>query len=597
MFESEIDFKVEHNHLLPETVSKAFAETYKLISHRTILHWEEHCTECMYPHCYSTCSLFSERPDGNCRQFVNGMVRVPFGNSTYSYLIKINFKKWGKLFTEGNQHLFSLRFSSFIEKIHLLYSLILNRLSLPDRAKKILLGKSISLKRKLFRLLRNFNWKSEVFLVECYNPHSENISVNITIRHQKDPTVLPFQYLAEIKSGYNRELISVQDIEKKISLDNPFKIEIIPNNIKETSHLFFGCIDFVIGKFNEAPGQSLKKIKCIVWDLDNTLWDGVLIEDGIDKLDLKKNVKDVLIALDKRGILNSIASKNNPADAIEVLKKFQIYEYFLKPQISWEPKSKGIASIAAELNIGIDSILFVDDQPFEREEVKSAYPNIRIMDAKNLDEILDLPETKVPVTEESMRRRIMYKEQEGRKKAQIDFDGDYHYFLKSCSLKLYIESLNDDNVRRVYELAQRTNQMNFSGNRYEMEQLLQIKGNEKFDTYVIKCEDKFGDYGIVGFGLVNNVESRLIDLMFSCRIQSKYVEHAFLLHLLKKRFSVHKRDFLANYKKTEKNKISGKVFDELGFIECGVEDRTTILKYPFTEHLEEQSIIKIFELK
>src|SRR5262249_17386603 len=138
--------------------------------------------------------------------------------------------------------------------------------------------------------------------------------------------------------------------------------------------------------------------------------------------------------------------------------------------------------------------------------------------------------------------------------------GDYQSFLKDCRMEARLNRLNTSNLKRVYELAQRTNQLNFSGTRYLESQLAEIMRSDFFGTYVIDCQDRFGSYGIVGFAVVDQREPRLLDLMFSCRVQSKRVEHAILTFLLKRYISDSHRDFFANYRKTPKNAPGGRVF-------------------------------------
>ena len=121
-----------------------------------------------------------------------------------------------------------------------------------------------------------------------------------------------------------------------------------------------------------------KKIKCVVWDLDNTIWEGVLLEN--EHVQLKNNVQGILDELDKRGILLSIASKNIQDKACHKLKEFGILDYFIYPQINWNTKSSSIKKIAASINIGLDTIAFVDDQPFELEEVGFTLPEVYLID-------------------------------------------------------------------------------------------------------------------------------------------------------------------------------------------------------------------------
>ena len=113
--------------------------------------------------------------------------------------------------------------------------------------------------------------------------------------------------------------------------------------------------------------EAEQAVKCLVWDLDHTLWDGILLEDS--QVVLRPEVPAIIRTLDERGILHSIASRNDPAMAMDKLQQFGLADYFLWPQINWNPKSESIKTISERLSLGLDSFAFVDDQPFEREEV------------------------------------------------------------------------------------------------------------------------------------------------------------------------------------------------------------------------------------
>jgi FkbH-like protein len=150
-----------------------------------------------------------------------------------------------------------------------------------------------------------------------------------------------------------------------------------------------------------------KKIKCVVWDLDNTLWDGVLLEDKCVKL--KNNVVDIIKALDERGILNSIASKNDYDLAMDKLKEFHMDKYFIYPKINWNVKSESIRSIAEEINIGIDTFAFIDDQDYELAEVSYAFPQVLCLNVSCLHSILNMNEfTPEFITQDTRMRREMY---------------------------------------------------------------------------------------------------------------------------------------------------------------------------------------------
>lgn len=318
-----------------------------------------------------------------------------------------------------------------------------------------------------------------------------------------------------------------------------------------------------------------------------------MIEDGPERVRLKPGIVELLQQLDARGVMISAASKNNPEDALSALRRFGIEEYFLFPQISWEPKSQGVQRIATSLNVGLDSLLFVDDSPFEREEVASACPEVMLLDAMEYRNIITRPDCQLPVTEESRNRRLFYREQEQRQSAQKDFSGDYMVFLRNCDMRLTIRPLTGETLERVHELTQRTNQMNFSGNRYSRDQLQAFLKMPGIDTYVLECEDRFGSYGTIGFCLMNRSEARMTDLMFSCRIQSKRVEHEFVSYLIRKYREAGAPALLVDYRKTKKNAGPGKVFDDLGFHVLGEVNGITSLAFSASTPLVDDDIIRI----
>ena len=209
------------------------------------------------------------------------------------------------------------------------------------------------------------------------------------MRANDEHSMMPFQKLINLTPGFHRIRVPLEEIAAFIDLQQPFGIDLIPNDeapneeANETT-LYFGLMEFVT-ELAECPkaDQTEKKVKCVVWDLDNTLWEGVLVEDGAERLRLKRDIAVTIQTLDQRGILQSLASKNNAEDALQVIRKFQLEQYFLCPQISWRPKSQGIKIIAQQLNIGLDSILFIDDSEFELGEVKAACPEVRVLNAEH----------------------------------------------------------------------------------------------------------------------------------------------------------------------------------------------------------------------
>ena len=435
------------------------------------------------------------------------------------------------------------------------------------------------------------------FLLECYNPANEAVRLSFTIRAVDTSVQVPFQKLLQINHGFQRIRIPYEQIVAVVDLAKPFNVELIPSDDEQEVTLFFGLLDFVREAVQQNRAQrgteENKKVKCVVWDLDNTLWDGILVEDGPDKIRLKTGITEIIRKLDERGILCSIASKNNFQDVVPVLRKYGLEEYFLCPQVSWEPKSKAIATIAARLNIGRDSLLFVDDSEFERKQVEAVLPEVRAIDAIRYREILDRDDCHVPVTDESRNRRRMYRVEEERQGAAEGFGSDYKTFLQHCEIRMHVRPMSEANLQRVHELTQRTNQMNFSGNRYDRSVLKEILTRDYLDTFVIEVEDRYGSYGVVGFSIVDARTPVMTDLMFSCRIQSKRIEHAFMAYLLKRYIERTGKDFWVNYRKTPRNAPSGRVFDDMGMKESGQSDGVLQLMFPRNQAVPDDGLIKV----
>lgn len=596
MYETEIHQRHEKDSSIPDEILSEFAKVKGSIAYRSVIPWGEHCTECAYPHCFTTCRLYSPREDRMCRLFSDGMVIIDAPQSVNGYITRIRFKQWGKLWSIAHYHLFSPVISTIIEKTHLCIGYCIRNFPVPLRVKNFLRSTYLWVKSRFIRLSYNQKADPDCFLVECFNPNHFNISLLFSIRPDRNREFEPFLKRLECKPcTFTRHEIPFSEILEKIGTEKTFKLEILPTDISEENSeltLYFGCLDF-IRKTRPVSGSE-KICKCVVWDLDNTIWNGTLVENGLKRLSLKDGVYELLSELDRRGILLSIASKNNQQDAVAALQKFGIEKYFLYPQISWEPKSESIRGIASKLNIGIDKIVFIDDQPFERAEVKSVLPMVTIEDAADYKMILQRPYCQVPVSEESSQRRIQYQQQQIRESARISSKNNYIDFLRSCRIQLTISKLSEDNMQRVYELAQRTNQLNFTGNRYELSELQRFIGDRNYDTFVIACEDIFGSYGIIGFSIVDKIELCIIDLMFSCRVQGKQVEHAFLTYLLQLYLNKEKRPSLsAGFRKTERNAAACKVFEDIGFRVLSVKDNLTWVIFSGDQPLIDAGLISV----
>jgi FkbH-like protein len=601
MYETESNRQEESQEQIPSEILSRFGELRDRIIRRTVLPWSEHCTECVWPTCYSSCELYEARADGRCRRFVHGMVRIDCPEALNSYLLKITFKRWAKLWTPGNIRLYTSSRARSFESRDRFIGGVLNEMPLPAPVRAMAIRKRYSLKKKLAHRSGRPGSLPSALLLECYNPGQEAIGLSLTIRSAVEAVTIPFQRLFELTPGFHRVCISYAEIAAIVNLRLPFNIELIPNHDSPAVTLIFGVMDFVQEKSVQRAAQradhdnSRSKIKCVVWDLDNTLWDGILVEDGEEGLTLKPEIREIIQELDRRGILQSIASKNNHDEAWSVLQRLQLDEYLLTPQISWRPKSEAIQDIAHQLNIGLDSLLFVDDSEFELQQVAAAVPQIRTINAQRYREIQNLDECSMPVTAESRERRRMYQIETQRKEIASNFADDYLAFLRHCEIRLNLRPLSEENLERVHELTQRTNQMNFSGNRYDRDVLKTILATPWQDTYVLEAADRFGSYGIVGFCIVDSRKPLITDLMFSCRIQSKRIEHAFLAWLIRKYLGTKGDEVWADYRQTSRNAPSGRVFVDIGMREVANSAGVTRLVFRRDQDIPDDDVVRITE--
>lgn len=295
-------------------------------------------------------------------------------------------------------------------------------------------------------------------------------------------------------------------------------------------------------------------VKCLVWDLDNTLWRGILLE-GDDVTPYPEAVA-TLKALDERGILHSIASRNDPDAALAKLKELGLADYFLYPQIGWNAKSVSLKNIAAELNIGIDTLAFVDDQPFEREEVAFALPEVLCVDATEIADLPSRPEfTPEFVTEDSRRRRQMYQADRERKVAEAAFDGAQEAFLETLGMRFHITEATRDDLQRAEELTRRTNQLNTTGYTYSYDELDAFRVSDDHLLLTATLTDRFGPYGTIGLALVEKTgEAWIIKLLLmSCRVMSRGVGTILINHI-KRRASAAGVRLLAEFVHTGRNR-------------------------------------------
>jgi FkbH-like protein len=323
--------------------------------------------------------------------------------------------------------------------------------------------------------------------------------------------------------------------------------------------------------------MGIKEVKCVVWDLDGTLWDGILLEG--DEVSLKPGLRDVITTLDSRGILHSIASKNDPEFALAKVAEFGLDEFFLYPEINWNAKSSSIKNIQENLNIGMDTILFLDDRPFERDEVKHVFPEVECVDASEYLGLPDHPRLNPRfITEDSQRRRSMYIADEQRKKEEGAYQGPRKEFLASLGMRFIISEAGEDDLRRAEELTMRTNQLNSTGVTYDFDQLKAIIHSEHHKLFVCEMSDRYGSYGKIGLSLVEISECfwHLRLLLMSCRVMSYGVGTIMLSHIMQQCKKTGKK-LRADFIHTGRNRMMYATFKFADFKELESDENGNVL--------------------
>jgi len=352
-------------------------------------------------------------------------------------------------------------------------------------------------------------------------------------------------------------------------------------NVFNYQNYFFGDIkidlDYIPYFANELIPYIIAQLgiskKCIVLDLDNTLWGGTVGEDGFDGiklgpqlpgntyLEFQKNLK----ALKNRGIILAINSKNNFNDAIQVINEHPNMilrkEDFSSIMINWNNKVSNMYEIAQELNIGLDSIVFFDDDPVNRELMRTSLPDILTVElpkdsSEYVNTLHELPEFSMfEITDEDSKRSEMYAQQQIRKEFEISTP-NLEDLLRNLSLELTIKKSNNFTNPRISQLILKTNQFNLTTKRYTAEDILNFTNDENIIVGCAQVKDKFGDHGITGVFIIKKLNSSewfLDTFLLSCRIIGREIEKGILNYIINEAKKNGIKIIKSQYVRTEKN--------------------------------------------
>lgn len=323
---------------------------------------------------------------------------------------------------------------------------------------------------------------------------------------------------------------------------------------------------------------ALKRKKCLVLDLDNTLWGGVLGEDGIDGIQVDGDYpgkayhswQEGIKELERKGVILAICSKNNQTD-VETLFAARKMPLSLKDfactRINWNDKATNIREIAQELNIGLDSMVFVDDNPTERELIRQQLPMVAVPEwpaqpyelpmfyAQLVNDYFSV----YTLTDEDKKKTEQYRQNANRAQLQAQFT-DMTDFLRSLEMRLTIAPATDVSIPRIAQMTQKTNQFNLTTKRYTESDIRLLLDNGA-QIWILSVADRFGDNGITGLMILKPENGWNIDtLLMSCRVLGKGIEEAFFKTVI----SRYEGALTAQYILTAKNEQVADFYDRVG---------------------------------
>jgi FkbH-like protein len=520
---------------------------------RILIFWREHCHECAPPLCYSNCKNYLERSDGKCQLINNGISRVDIAGSIH---YSLQFRKWAKIEATSSKIVVSSNLDIVLNKLNDFAVKSLNQIPINSIKAKIL---------NIYIFIKDYALRN-LFTGKIYSP------------------IMDIALFSNETKDYNL-IIESNNYKRKILIQpgaNSFLFK-LPNNISANSIKWFPendkMVSLILKKFDIVENDYHDVLnmlpKLVIWDLDNTLWDGVLVEGNIEDLHLRKGLVWTIKYLDSVGVVNSICSKNDLNNAKKALDFFGIWEYFVFPEINWNSKSENVKKILNNINLGYKNTIVIDDSPFERAEIASVFPEIKIFDETAFPKLLmDISFIDLKYNSESSKRRELYKTEQIRVQ---DFDksvakgNSISEFLKSCNIVVELINLNNsftDSVvlSRCNELMSRTNQLNVSGvkfNDHDFNELIK----DKTEKFYFSVSDSFGSYGIVGFLNCSVIENNIHvhNLVISCRVAKKLIENSIMNGLLYYYDSMKISNIIVEYKKTSRNTPIYESFIEMGF--------------------------------
>ncbi len=361
---------------------------------------------------------------------------------------------------------------------------------------------------------------------------------------------------------------------------DPKLMHISSNPFKQSSYIQIA--DDLMRYIYSVLGEGKK---CIVLDLDNTLWGGVIGEDGIDGIALGHDYpgncfvefQKELLKLYHRGIILAINSKNNESDAFDVIDNHPDMvlkrKHFAGYRINWLDKANNLKKLAEEINIGVDSMIFLDDNPVECELVRQQCPECTVIQIPKQHYLIPSIVQSLPgienirLTDEDKKKGEIYQAQIKRKVLE-ESSSDLGDFLHGLEMEVEIKESETFMVPRISQLTQKTNQLNMTTRRYTEKDIIEFEKSAKSYVFSVSSKDRFGDNGIVGTVILRfEGDNCIIDsFLLSCRVISRTIEQsmiAFVAEFAKEKGAL---KLIGEFFPTAKNKPASDIYAKMNFI-------------------------------
>ena len=412
---------------------------------------------------------------------------------------------------------------------------------------------------EFYQAVETFSSNSNIPILVCFCPSSKSQVRNTVLNDVEQNLTTFLNGIGNIYSVPGEEILKTIEVDE---YDEPLGID--AGHVPYTD-AFFASLSYTIAR--KVYSITGKPYKAIVLDCDQTLWKGVVGEDGPMGVQIdptRKAFQKLMVEKHQAGTLICLCSKNNEQDVFEVfeqnpqmvLKK----EHISFSKINWSPKSQNLRELAKKINIGLDSFIFIDDNPVECAEVRAGCPEVLTLQLPVEPEKLKRftrhtwAFDHLKLTKEDRERTDLYRKERERtslQKSSLSFEE----FISNLGLKITIAEMRLDQIPRVSQLTLRTNQFNFTTIRRNESEIMTLGQSDNHTCLVAEVTDRFGDYGLVGV-LIYEIKDTHLEVdtfLLSCRVLGRGVEHALIQYVGKEALKKGLDAVSVNYVQTEKN--------------------------------------------